>query len=378
MIHPYSKRFFSIVPFCFILLLCICCNKVSDKVLSFQVGSEYEFAGLVKYGDENCLCFIKKHFRPNVKIFDINGVLKDSISLAIAEKELENISDVWVISADTICVYSNYNGILMVLNSEGAPVFQKSYYDITDENGYHYDLLPSHPLYPFTTNERSDVVFSTWMWSGEIAQSPKERLDDVRNGYLMCKINPFIGGESENDFMFGMKYSDITELSDISRESVFFIPGYMTHIVNNKFIVSSFYSRYIYELSDSLSVKRAVKILDNNSSIIQPIPIDSKGSIQDKANKTMDDCLRSTFVSNMLYNEITGKYLILIKNGISDGLECFPFKIRLYDNDFNKVKEIEIDNYRFVSRKSFIMDGDLYIELKNESHNTKVYECIKI
>lgn len=360
------------------LLFVISCAKTPNKTRIFPVTSDYEFLGLVYFDDEPCISFVKKQFKPNIKIFNEQGVIKDSISLLEAEKKVQNITDVWMASSDSIFLYSNYNGVLSVIDKNGTILFEKSYYEITDKHGYHYDLLPSHPLYPYTRNKFSDVVFSTWMWSGQLPKSPQERLDDVKNGYIMCKINPFHKNRDSSDILFGVKFSDIEELSSLGDKSFFFAPLYKTYTANNKFFMTSFYSRFLYELSDTLTVEKKIKIIENDAPIVIPIPMDKKGSIQDKANETMNMVLTTMFVTNILYNEASNEYIVLVKNGESDDVDNAPFKIVCFDKNFRKIKEAVVDGTDYNSRKSFILFGNLYVEKTNIENNNKEFEIIPL
>lgn len=367
-----TKYIINIITLC--IALFIGCKKKTLETLFFPVGSDYDFIGLIKSNNNALFGFAKRNFNPNIKLFDINGVLMDSISLISVERKIGDVTDVWMYSEDSICVYSNYNGMLLIVNKKGEPILEKTYYTTTDQNAFHYDLLPSHSLYPFSTNHKQDVVFSTWMWSGESEQSPQERLDAVRNGFLLCKINPF---QPENP-TFGFRFSDIKEFSVVSNQSFFFMPTYKAFIVNNEFILASFYSRYLYKLSDSLSVEHSIKIIDDKSTIIKPIPMKNKGSIQDKANESVAMCQNAVFVANILFNNETQEYVVLLKTGESQLTDYSSFKILIYDKDFQKINEWNSPDSNYLPRKSFISSGKLYIEKRNDSHYTKLYENIEI
>ena len=354
------------------------CTKASKEVLSFSVSSAYEFIGVINRGEETHVGFVKKQFTPNIKVFNLKGTLKDSISLVNAEKMIGQITDVWMISADSICVYSNFNGTLLILNNKGIPFFEKSYFHITDTNGGHYDLLPSHPLYPFTANQQADVIYSTWMWSGVSDKSPQERLEDVRHGFLMCKINPFPTSGNDNDYTFGVKFSDIIEFSRTGNAPVFFAPLYRTFTANNQFILASFYSRYLYLLSDSLTVEKTIKIIDEQQPVAHPIPMGKKGSIQDKANESMNMGLNTVFVTNILYNEVSGDYIVLLKHNQSEDIDNVPFVLQYYDKGFKKTKEIVFNNFDYIPRRSFILSGNLFLEKKTTDYEKKYFEIIPL
>lgn len=382
----FAKKHLLFIKYLFIIavLFYSCENKDNPERLSFSVSTDYEFTGIVPNENKTYFGFVKKQFNPNIKLFNQDGVLIDSISLKEAEKKLSTITDVWINSVDSICVYSNYNGTLVILNTQGVPIFEKSYYSLVDTKGYNYDLLPSHPLYPSIKNKKHDVNFSTWMWSGSSNKLPKERLDEVRNGFLFCKINPYIADKDDKntDYKFFFQFSEIKEFSSISDKSLFFAPFYKAFIINEKIVITSFYSRYIYLLSKDLTVQRAFKFIDNTHSIVKPISMKKKGSIQDKADETMKDCLNATFIANILYDSIKENYIFIIKKGPmrANDWDHFPFSIEIYNRNFKKIKEINgSDSSDYLPRKSFILSGKLYIENENNSTpNKKIYEAFKI
>ena len=134
-------------------------------------------------------------------------------------------------------------------------------------------------------------------------------------------------------------------------------------------------------MSKDLSVEKTFKLIDNTHPIVKPIPMKKRGNVQDKADETMKDCLNATFVANILYNCVKENYVFILKNGemLSNDWDHFPFKIEIYNHNFKKIKEIEINSSNYLPRKSFILSGKLYIEKGNKStNNKKVYELIKI
>ena len=284
----------------------------------------------------------------------------------------------WAYSIDSIAVYSNYNGTLVILDGKGKPLLTESYYNITDSNGYHYDLLPMHSIYPFIANNSNNVVFSTWMWSGATNRSPQQLLSDVQDGSLLCKINPF---SKSKEYHFGFEYKDIVEFKNHTYKNVFFAPFYKTFIVNNQVIMTTNYSRFAYLLSGRLSVIKTIKLLDDSQAVLHPIPFSHVGSIQDKADETVRNRDESNYVVNVLFDSARDNYVIIVKDGPikANNPNKFQFEVLIYNSQFHKIKTIKIKDENLLPHKSFIYSGSLYVEQGELNNNySKIFKEIPL
>jgi len=373
-----NPRFFLL--FLLVLLTFVLSCKRKENNLIFNVKDSYDFIGTVEKDNETYFGFCKKNFQPQVKFFDKEGMFIDSISLKNTKNILDEITDVWAYSADSIAVYSNYNGTIVVIDRKGRPILTKSYYNITDSNGYHYDLLPMYSIYPYITNNRNDVVFSTWMWSGAMNSSPRKLLSDVQNGSLLCKINPF---GNRKEYHFGFEYKDIVELKNDNYENAFFAPFYKTFFVNDKLIFITNYSRFVYMLSESLTVMKTIKLLDDSQAILHPIPLSQKGSIQDKADETLRKKDESNYVVNILFDSTIENYVVIVKDGPikANNPNKFQFKVLIFNSQFEKIKTVKITDENLIPHKSFIYLGSLYVEQEPEklkTNDSKVFKEIRL
>lgn len=369
-----NSRFFLL--FLLVLLIFVISCKRKENSLIFNLKGSYDFIGTVEKDNETYFGFCKTNFHPEVKFFNKKGMIVDSISLKDTKNILGEITDVWAYSADSIGVYSNYNGTIVVIDRKGRPILTKSYYNITDSNGYHYDLLPMHSIYPYITNNRNDVVFSTWMWSGFINNTPQELLSNVQKGSLLCKINPF---ENSKDYYFGFEYNDIVEFKKDMSENVFFAPFYKTFIVNDQLIMTTNYSRFAYLLSESLTVMKTIKLLDNSQAILHPIPFSQKGSIQDKADETVIKKDESNYVVNILFDSARENYVVIVKDGPikANNPNKFQFKVLILNSQFEKIKTIKITDENLMPHKSFIYLGGLYVKQEPEEFKTNDSKVFK-
>jgi len=368
-----TKLLFSVIFFVGIVVLIFSSCKQEPKavkVLSFNVGTEYHFIGLTPIDGEEHFCFLK--------IFDTKGILKDSVPLSEAEKILGDIFAVYKVTPDSIFVYGQKDKTILAVNNKGIPLKEKKYNRIEDGNGYYYALIPSVLLFPFMSNTYKGMYSSTVTLDNPKASTFKQTYDNVRkNGYLACALSPF----SEKEIQFGVRYSDIVEFAALPDSSYFFSFFSFITYINNRFYMISDHSRYVYELSEDFSVINSFKILDDKDLVVSAIPFDNT---DDQDLGYMDEKISQQHkIANQIrgihYDAATENYLIIVKNGVIKGKDAFnfPFKVLIYDSDFsNKIKEFSVDSYDYNPNKSFVMDGNLYVQKENEENNAKEYEVI--
>lgn len=387
-INRLNMRFLYIQLLIFIILFSHCHtgenNNGIPHVLSFDVNSAYEMSGTFYDGQtkEDRIYFVKKNFHPNVRIFDEKASEKDSISLIEAEKIIGKISAVWMNSPDSIYVLSTYNQMLVIVDREGIPIFTERFNDYdTDENGNRYDLYP-----PFQqavqTGDNIEVVFTTF-WRENLNNQNEPEMertlefvnDNIRNGCLMRKISLT---KNDTNRCFGIRIKDFIELSEIGKS--LFLPFYKTIILNNRYLLTSHYSRYVYELNNDLTVKKSMQIITDDYPISTPIILNEDNPTLENEFLLEDQDIDNCYIANMLYDKDKERFIVLVKNGkSSDDLFVFPFDILIYDNLLEKeVKKRYIPSLDYTPKSSFMMNGNLYIELKNKSYEIKEYECIQV
>lgn len=357
------------------------CQQNKYKNFNFEVDSASEFGGLVSFSGEHCLYFVKKKFNPNLKIFDRKGVLRDPISLVNAENEIGSIQSVWVLSLDSICVYSHHNGKLVIIDKNGLIKYKRDYCNIKDKNGNRYELLSPYPKRPFNLNNNKNFILSAIGWRGKKdPYTSKQIVDNTRASFQMCKISPFSESKDSLDYLFGVEFTDVVEFQNIEDTTIYFAPKLNTYIVDDKYIMASDYSRYIYELSEDLSIKKRIKVIDDSSSTLRLLPLIEEKDLQSLLDETLEISKTSTYVSNILYNNVSQNYIVILKNGNVNNKEWhnYPFIVQLYNENFIKMKELKVDNYDYIPRKSFVLDGELYMEKKNDFSNIKKYEIIEL
>lgn len=369
-----SPLFYRLLYLLLVLILFSACKPKITYTLSFEVSSEYDFVGLTRIEGEEHFCFLKKRFNPNLKIFNAEGVLKDSVPLSEAEKILGEITCVYGMNRDSIYIYAINNNSFLAVDYNGLPLQQRKYtHIISDVKNNCYGLFPSYAYLPFMSDNSSSMSSATTAIGNP--SHPKQIYDNVReNGYFICKLHPF--GQKEIDF--GIRFSDVVEFSTLPDSTFSYSPYFFVVNANNRTYMYSYYSRYIYELSENLSVTRTIKILSDQDSVSFAVPF-IEGI--DNLDEELLQYRTAKTINSMHYNPVTDNYLVIIKNGdvIGNDWRSFPFKVLIYDSSFtNKIKEMQVGNYDYIPHKSFVINGKLYMQKNNESHNIKKYEIIEL
>ena len=366
-------------------LICLCsCTRSLQSTLVLPISENYEYIGILNKGDQNAskyILFWKRNFNPEVKVLNTSGNIVKTIPLINAEAAVGRVTNVWATSIDSLYVYSNITGKILLMNNIGIPIYTRSISDYAvddDENQY---ALYAPYVQEVNVNNNKELIFTTfWInnqkkYSNNSGEFSLEIIrHNIASGALMCKINL---SDIDNDIIkscYGFKLTDIIELSDADKS--LFDPFFKTLVINNRFYLVSIYSKYVYELNNDLSIKRSIQIL-SDSEIAYPVSPD----MEDPFKKLDVLGIKENFVVNILYNYEEEKLVVIVKDGIAKENELFyfPFKVLLFDKDFNrKEKDISIKSYEYKPSSSFIINGNLYIEKKNEKKNNKIYDIINL
>lgn len=124
----------------FIFILVSCKPTVNNNLISFEVDQSFDVCGSFSAETESYIYFAKRKFNPCVILFDEKGTRLDSISLNNAQKELIEITNVWMCSSDSVFVYSYLTNTMVVLDNKGEIQSVKNREGINDDKGQAYEL----------------------------------------------------------------------------------------------------------------------------------------------------------------------------------------------------------------------------------------------
>lgn len=363
-----------------IQLLCFSCNKKSE--IAFFVNSSYEDCGTFMDKDtkNEFVFFAKRNFNPHLKIFDSQANFKDSVTLKKAEEIVGKITKVWMTAEDSIFVFSSNTQKYVVVDNRGDPIHTKEFVkSISDKNNNFYDFYPPF-MQSMDMRYNSEVIYTTF-WVGNIKYSPNENnktlslvMNHIRDGYLMYREQNY--SSKSLPPTFGIRISDFVELRDL-QESVF-LPYYKTLILNDRYFLLTYYSRYIYELDANLDIIDRFKVVPDELSVVQPMPDVEDDTSLEKLDVQIEN---QSYVSNLLYVKDKNRFVVILKTGKStkEDIFSYPFKVLIYNSSLDKLlKSYEFNSTAFIPGSSFVLLNKLYVEKKNESHNKRVYESIEV
>lgn len=365
------KLFFSI----FTLSLFVCCNKKQE--VAFLVDGSYEVCGtfLDKEQKKEYVFFAKKNFNPQVKIFDSQANLVDSLSLQKVEEAVGKITTIWMTSKDSVFVFSSFTQKYVVINRLGTVVKTKDLGSaISDDKNNVYEFYPPFKQ-PLDMRYSDDLIYTTfWIDNTEHSITNNKNyslssiMNNIRNGYLMFR-------EHGHANIFGVQLSDFIELKDI-KQSVF-MPFHKTLVFDNRFFLLTYYSKYMYELNSDLDIIKRYKVVPNELSIVQPEPDTGDNTSLDKLEAQVET---QSYVSNLLYIKDKNQFGIILKTDKStQDVFCYPFRILVYNSNFDKLlNSYEFNSTDYIPGSSFILHNKIYVEKKSESYNNKIYEIIEI
>lgn len=369
--------------FCFIIVLvCFSCSESSEnEIVVFPVNNSYEDSGtfLEKETGDEYIFFAKRNFDPHLKIFDSQAVFKDSISLKRAAEAVGKIADVWMTSKDSIFVFSTNTQKYVVVNEKGELIFEKHFRKtVQDEKANFYELYP--PFMQCMDMRGGDEVVYTTFWVDNSKYSPEENknrsvvsiMNHIRDGYLMSKER---GRSTDVTPAFGVQITDFVELSGLG-QSVFY-PSHKTLVLNNRYFLLTYYSRYIYELNADLDITDRFKIVPDNLSITEPFPVVG----DDVSFEDLDEQIEiQSYISNLMYCKEKNQFAVILKIGKSvDDIFSYPFKVLIYDSGFERLlKSFEYTSLDYTPGSSFILFDKLYLEKKSTEHEKRYFEVIKL
>lgn len=319
----------------FLFILVSCKPTVNESQISFEVDQSFDVCGSFSVENESNIYFAKRKFNPCVILFDEKGTRLDSISLNNAKKELNEITNVWMCSSDSVFVYSYLTNTMVVLDNKGEIQSVKNREGINDDKGQAYELY-----LPYGNIEASNnLIFTACLlkeygnneygaWDSFLAYS-----QNMKNGYLLYN----------EDSGFVLKKTELDGF--LEEDSLLFLPFWQTTVVNNQLIFNSKYSRYIYFLNNDLSVKGSIKIIPDSIKTVQPIKLNGDITIADEIALISDiQNQKGSIINHIFFDKNKQNYIISILNFNVNTSRYNPYMFYVYDENYQKIKEIYIDN----------------------------------
>lgn len=357
-----------------LLFLVVSCSKSNNANLLQTVAFDVDFNISHRFSgtfyDETSkkvlIYFADPVSAKKMKIYDDDGVVKDSINLQRAVEALDyKINGIAVFSKDSIVLNSMYTNKLVFVNRKGEIWKQL---DLTRH------LIDNDNVYEITSSTMSDFKMGNSLLFGSDWRmnlndvDKKDGLEASINFYNQCfksnyffKVSNFKTDSLETKFGLSDFYSRLYD-----KPAVLVGPPFYT-FVNNKLFLTSNYTNKIFEIdTTALSIRKSFVINSDYTKIgAEPVVASKEGltNLQEKINTILKS---KGFISRIFYNKSVNKYIVIVyhegKNGeIFDDISKRPFSIILLDNNFKKIEEIPFFDMKLRGGFSFMTSKGLMI-----------------
>lgn len=305
----------------FLTLLICSCKKEKEKsgLVTFDVGFEElkNYQGICKNKEKEEVYFFKAKFNPQVKFYDLEGNLKDSLSLQQIEDSIGRIGLLSIISKDTMIAISYETKQMVGIKRDGSFMFKMNLDSLSapeDENKYCF----WQSFTPSPIHIRDNIIFKL-MWNGKHRNEYQatSELDYYKNILISRMHSPMVAKieavySDSPRIKYGMKdyyYHKSPELISYGGSEKNYA------ILNNKLFFNIANDRKIYELDiNTLSIIDTIPIIPQKYEIPSGIKLIGKPGVSEDmmAEQELADKCR---ITNMLYSDKKKQYYVFLKTG---------------------------------------------------------------
>lgn len=380
--HPIAVFIFLILPgFC-------SCKKEKEhpETVTFDVGFEElkNYQGICKNNEEEEVYFFKAKFNPQVKFYDLEGNLKDSISLQQIEDRIGRIGRFTVISRDTMIAISYQSHQMVGVKRDGSFRFRIDLDSLSapfDDNKYCFwgSFTPS-PIHI------RDHIIVNLVWNGKLRNEYQgtSDLDYYKNSIIInCMHSPLIAKIEEiysgspkikqglKDYYYN-KSSELTCYDPIGTDYA---------ILNNKLFSILAVDRNIYELdANTLNIIDTIPVIPQKYVIPSGVKlIPDLSEVMAAEQELMDKC----HITNMLYNDKKKQYYIFLKTdkdlSAVDELG-YSFMLYVYDENFIKKNQYSFNTDDYNPKSAMMTSKGIMIEKinKQQDYGKKTFEFMDL
>ncbi|AEA44215.1 hypothetical protein [Fluviicola taffensis] len=353
------KYLFTALTIC--LLISCSTKNATIKQAQLQLKSPKSCYWIKMYQDKEQHYYYTFDFLTQkiIMVYNKAGYLVNEINLTNFEKENSiELIDVLIVNHNHFIFLANQNKIFI---TDSKLTIQKEY-------AFFNQSHQGHKMSPFLflndQNELTTFILSTWpdgirfknsYLSGQYLHAqPHFAKINIENGKMRL-----IGKNLSNRFL---KPNEL-EADMITR----------TCTQKGSIIYNTAFTDTIYEISPRGKIKPLIRITSKIGNITVPV-------ITAEQHKKDASIVRSTFVSSSYINRVFmddyRKLAYVIIRRPLEQFEDFPFNILIYDENWEKLDELEFkgDTYRFI----FLVTKDgLLMERANNNSEKRVFDCLE-
>lgn len=318
-----------------------------------------------------------------IKFFDINGTLKDSISLKNAIDTIGEIDGISIISIDTILIASLRTNKIIAINKLGKVWYYLNLNKLINEkNGNEY-IFHFSSLSNFMEESRDLILNCEWRFNRYDRANdiePSKRFENVKyycqksyeTPYFMKISNLF---DSIPNIQFGLNgfYKNVSKTPDI------FVEPNFHKFINGKVYLYSTFLNTIFEINGiTFKIEKKFEIKSNYTTFnFHPEKVrketifnfDEKlnynGKTQGSINRLFYDTVKKEFYV-IIFHELKDKTVIKT-NGYFR-----PFSVIIYNQDFTQSHEFNFaDSTNYEGYRALLTSEGLMIPIKNKNDENK-------
>ena len=366
------RKFLSIV----LVLVVLSCSKESEmrseKEVVFKVGYEPVSVLSGYYKDESLLYFTDPATTQQIKLFDLKGNFKDSISLTEVINQYPEIADIHIFSLDTIVVTSRYINRISVLNRNGK-IWKQLDLDnkVIDSEQNKYWLQQSSFASP---NKEKDRLVYHSEWRGNLIDDAKDKTPNKTEEYIKYfnrkSYDSYVFVSVEG--LFGSKPKLTFGLKDFYHEindDPFYLIGGMFTIVKDYIYVFRYFSDNIFIIDkNTLELINKVKLTSAYTTIGIKPPVTSEDFDYLKTVSRQKGTIQ-----RLLYDETKDEFYVILTKDIKEEKEegsYRPFVVQCYDKNFKLKVEKEFGASKYSPFIAYLVEGELMLYKKNNNSNS--------
>jgi hypothetical protein len=357
-----------------ILILFLCLNSCATKPIRLKKN-------VLILSSPNAFCFVKSFVEKDREyfysyevgsykkafIYTEKGIIIDTLDFS--EFEIKNACDViqfHIRNNDEMVLLANQNKIFLVDNQ----------LNVLKEYNYINQYFMGCKLFPHVTLSQGDYFYTNlgaiYPVNPHFKAFSNEAHDFLHSQPVISKINVRTGDISLiGKGMIKRLLKNIHENYGFEKFHVI-----NTHSNSDTYLYYSIYSDSIFEISENNSIKSVVKISSELGDIVLPKVTYKEMELNGGSSYVYKLATNQSFIDLLLNDPIRNLRYVIIRKPI-DKKNNFPFNVLVYNNQWEKLDEIEFDSkkYRY---NFFIAEKGLYIEKLNTNPASTVrkFDCL--
>lgn len=346
----------------------------SKKKVIYPVGYQPVsfLSGYYKEKNKQWFYFTDPSTTQQIKFFDLQGNLKDSVSLKEVVKKNNELTDIHIFSLDTIVITSRYINKISVLNRKGE-VWKE--YDlknsIIDNEKNKYWLWGS--LNNSQQNKENLLYITEWrsnLRDEKEGKTPLEKgtynkyfNENSYDSFILCRVEGLFSNDLKVTFGFKNFHHYISK-------SPYYIFGhtFFTRAKNKVYIFGPF-SNYILVIDiNSLQLVEKIKLTSSYTTIGMEPAVNQK--LLRNRNKI---ARKKGVIQKVLFNDKKNEFYVILTKDIEREKEegAFrPFVIQRYNENFILIGEKEFEAGKYSPFKAYVVEGKLMLYKKNTNINS--------